>query len=82
MEGEKGVQEHSGSSSVCATAECLMDGSKACEGCLLFLSESGLSGFQKSILGLSLNYRQTPALKKLSMCWRECLLGGDGARLL
>lgn len=69
VEGEKGVQGHSGSGSVCATAECSMDGSKACEGCLMFLSESGLGGFQKSILVLSLNYRQTPALKNLSMCW-------------
>lgn len=75
---------HSGSSSVCATAEC-PDGWQqglGREGCLMFLSESGLSGFQKSILVLSLNYRQTPALKNLRVCWRECLLGGDGARLL
>lgn len=79
-----GVGRHSGSSSVCATAEC-PDGWQqglGREGCLMFLSESGLSGFQKSILVLSLNYRQTPALKNLRVCWRECLLGGDGARLL
>lgn len=59
-----------------------MDGSKAWEGCLMFLSESGLNGFWISVLVLSLNYRQTAALKNLRMCWRESLLGEDGASLL
>lgn len=67
---------------LCATAECLDGWQQGLTGLLMFLSESGLSGFQKSILVLSLNYRQAPALKNLRVCWWECLLGGDGARLL
>lgn len=53
----------------------LMDGSKACEGCLMFLSGSGLGAFQKSILVLSLNYRQTPALKSFNSVLARMSLG-------
>ena len=38
-------------------------------------------GVQKSISVFSLNYKQTSDLKNLSVCWRECCLGGDGASL-
>lgn len=58
------LPRHSGKSSVRATAECL-DGWQQGP----FLSGSGLGGFQKSILVLSSNYRQTPALK----CFKSVL---------